>query len=152
MTPAEALAGIKLIAESAKALGNILPSSGKLRSELSKVHSSLVQAQQVALDLQTALATANQRVFELEEQIKKGLDWTTELERYELTEITAGVVVYRLKASAQKSDEAPHSLCVQCAQDGKKAFLQRKTIGTKGFLDCPRCNAAIADGTFVNWI
>jgi len=147
MDPISGLNALKLIADASKLLGNIIPSAGKLQAELFTVRSQLVEAHQVALELQMAYATASQRVLDLEKEIQRHLDWTAELDRYDMIDIAPGRPAYGLKTSSQKAGEPMHYLCINCANTGKKSVLQRNSVGYQSVFKCFLCNAEVADGT-----
>lgn len=91
-----------------------------------------ISLQEHILNAQLALAAANeaqataaQRVRELEQEIVRLKESSTEKGRYQLHDLGRGAVAYMLKPGMDNG-EAAHWLCANCFNQGRKAFLQFK--------------------------
>ena len=143
-----ALAGLKLIAETAK-----LISDTKKRAEVLTVTADLTQdiisSQQENLALLEEKRVLASEKDELKQKIVEFENWNTEAARYELKEIVTGVLAYAPKPSNSPSGathEPDHWLCANCYSTKQKSILQRgaKTPqGTPYF--CPHCKTELLD-------
>lgn len=119
-------------------------------SDETKRNAQLIEFQRVIIQLQSSIAfiqVQNSSLLrekdDLEKQIKNFENWDGEKQRYSLVTIYSGAVAYALKESMSKG-EAPHWLCTNCFDGGKKTILN--TIdGARGFsmLVCPVCKAQL---------
>ena len=94
------------------------------------INDAKITLQAHILDAQQALAAANdeqsaaaKRIDDLEQEIMRLKDWTTEKERYELKRYHPGSLAYALKEE-MKRGETPHKLCPNCYGRNEKSFLQ----------------------------
>lgn len=94
-----------------------------LQEKVIELNGKILDAQSsafIANDERTALI---QKVGDLERRVADLETWNAEKEKYQLTDVGDGVVAYRLKEDME-TGEAPHLLCANCYQNGKKSFLQ----------------------------
>jgi hypothetical protein len=107
-----------------------------------ELNSAILDAHSQILAAQTAALAQVGRIKQLEERIAQLETWEREKQRYELTRLNPGVLVYSLKP-AMANGEPRHDICAKCYEDGTKSILQpeHSTAGIK--LRCTRCNAEI---------
>ena len=119
-------------------------------SDEAKRNAQLIEFQRVIIQLQSSIAAIqNQNASllrdkdDLEKQIMGIKNWDAEKRRYSLVTAFNSIAVYALKKSMSQG-EAPHYLCTNCFNSGKKSFLN--TIdGARGFsmLTCSVCKAQL---------
>lgn len=102
----------------------LLKSKGDEKSQgtIVEMMSLLMEAQTNTMAVKVENAALLQDKRDLEAEIQRLLDWTSEKQRYALMQIWAGASAYALKAS-QSNGEAPHLLCPNCFSQSKKSFL-----------------------------
>lgn len=95
-----------------------------------QVNDAKLALQQIIFDAQAALADAKEeqassteRIRELEAEIMRLKDWSTERERYELKRFYPGTLAYALKLS-MANGEPTHMLCQHCYGRNEKSILQ----------------------------
>ncbi|MCW2484811.1 hypothetical protein J5069_02760 [Candidatus Symbiopectobacterium sp. NZEC127] len=96
-----------------------------------------VQSQQI--DLKDLLASAKQRIIELEDDKKQREQWNAEKSCYLLCEVVSGTYVYRVDP-AKKPDAPLHYICPACYEKSVKSILQMEgstTVQDTHF--CPTC-------------
>jgi len=100
-----------------------------LKSEIS-VNEAKINLQGLILEAQQGLFAAQQveaenakRIANLEHEIVKLKDWSTEAERYELKAIDSGAFAYMLKPGMERG-EPPHWLCTNCFEKRQKSIVQ----------------------------
>jgi hypothetical protein len=108
----------------------------------------ILDAQQSLFAAQEAQSLATNRIGQLEAEISRLKDWSSERERYELVEIRAGAYAFMQKAGMRTTEPA-HWLCANCFGNGKKSILQvqQSLAGRDRTHACPACKATIT----VNW-
>lgn len=94
-----------------------------IQAKVIELQSAILSAQQSAFETQTTQSALLNEIAVLKERLAEVEGWSTERQRYALTQPSHGLFVYRLKAEA-KGTEPIHDLCVRCFNDGKKAILQ----------------------------
>ena len=118
------------------ALISVIPSLAKAGTDIAaasdeaKRNAQLIEFQRVIIQLQSSIAAIqNQNSSllhdkdELEKQIVGMKNWEAEKQRYALQPIFENTAaVYALKES-MSNGEAPHWLCPNCFESGKKSFL-----------------------------
>ena len=115
----------------------------KRQTQFAELQQVLIQLNTNAFAIQTQNLSLLREKDDLEKQIVQLKNWKAEKQRYSLIEIHDGLVVYAVKES-MSNGEAPHSLCANCFNNGKKSFLN--TIdGARGFsmLACSVCKAQL---------
>ena len=145
-----ALAGLKVIAETAKIIGDT-----KKRAEVLAVTADLTQtiisSQQESLALLEEKRVLASEKDELKQKIVQLEDWSSDAARYELQEVAVGFLAYAPKPSNQPSGathEPRHWLCAQCYQLKQKSILQRRAQGPDGTLYfCPNCKNEFLDSS-----
>jgi hypothetical protein len=108
-----------------------------LLNKLSDVQSEMIE-------LKDLLASAKQRIIELEYDEIQRENWDSEKSNYTLCDVMSGTLVYRIDQS--KQPDAPlHYICPRCYEGSKKSILQRSkstTICDTYF--CPACSTEYA--------
>jgi hypothetical protein len=105
-------------------------------------------AQSCALEVQTAQSALLNRIRDLEEEKAKLENWTTEKQRYELTDFGGGTFAYLLKSGEAKG-EPLHRICAACYHNEKKSILQftHRSEGQDWF-KCHGCGTQMAFGLY----
>lgn len=94
----------------------------------------ILEAQESLFAAQELQATSAKRIADLEAQIMRMKDWSSERERYELVAVSSGAFFYMEKAG-MRSGQPAHWLCPSCFEGGKKSIMQRQ--GKQGDLERP---------------
>jgi hypothetical protein len=137
---AAALGGLKTAGEIAKALLQMKSESDR-QAKVIELQSVILAAQSSAIAAQSDQFTMLEEVRKAKVELANVKAWETEKQRYQLVVPYSGCTVYALKES-MSAGEAPHYLCANCFQDGKRSFLQH--IQPKGnfvHLTCAACRA-----------
>jgi hypothetical protein len=105
-------------------------------------NAAVIELQEKILAAQAAQSDLVDRVRALEKEVTDFKAWDADKQRYKLTDIGSGLVVYTLKQGMENS-EPPHSLCANCYQDHVKSILQRETRypGRCEVMACHRCGS-----------
>jgi hypothetical protein len=98
---------------------------------------AVIELQKEILTAQQEQATLISRVSELEKEVTRLKDWEADKARYELAEISLGIVALSIKESMRKG-EPFHRICADCAANGKKFYLQQYIRGP--YYDEFRCH------------
>ncbi len=132
---------LQSVAQAAKALIEQRDES-KIHAKVTELNSAIVEAHSQLLTAQTAALAQLGRVKELEQRITRLETWERERQRYELTRLNPGVLVYSLRPG-MANGEPRHDICARCYEDGIKSILQpeHSTAGIK--LRCARCQAEV---------
>lgn len=141
-----ALNSLKSASDLAKALIE-LRDTAKIGEATIELQGKIAAAQQLALAAQQERAALITEVDELRRTIVQFENWETEKQRYGLTQVGSGAVVYRLKESMENGEPA-HQICAHCYQNGEKSILQANTYypGRSAVLECHRCGSVIYVG------
>ena len=103
----------------------------------------LVAAHQVALELQGHALAAREACAELEKEIRRLKAFQVHRERYQLTDLGGGAIVYALKARAEPN-EPSHYICAQCFEKAERSFLQfERYQGRSRILVCHGCEGRV---------
>jgi len=121
--------------------------SAEFKTKITELLDALIEAREDAFAAQEERATLLAKIRELEEQAAKREGWLTEKQRYQLCKLEGAAVAYVLQPS-HRSGQAPHALCAQCFDEGKKGYLQ--PIGAPGsyHLVEHRCSGCGAKSSF----
>jgi hypothetical protein len=104
----------------------------------------LSDVQSETIDLKDLLASAKQRIIELEYEEKQRENWNSEKSNYTLCEVMSGTLVYRVDQSKQP-DTPLHYICPRCYEGSKKSILQRSSSTTiRDTYFCPACSTEFA--------
>lgn len=101
----------------------------------------ILEAQQGLFAAQEAQSADARRIADLEQELVRLKDWSAEKQRYELTSFRGGSVAYAQKPSVENR-QAPHWLCANCFEQGRKSFLQHQAdVGPSAVYSCGGCTA-----------
>lgn len=98
-------------------------SASEVKELTLNLQEKLIEAKQSQLDLLSALGEFQRQMMEVD--MRQDL-----MERYEAFENAEGAFVLKLKDD-EESDEPPHFICPDCAQDGRRSFLQPQGTGKR---------------------
>lgn len=115
-----------------------LTASGEALSKLAEAHGKLLSMQIAATDSNTQHESVLREKRDLEEKIRDLEHQKQDFERYDLHELSPGVLVYRLRP-VEQSVEPMHFLCSRCRNEGKKSILARIETALKISHTCPSC-------------
>ncbi len=101
-------------------------------------NAAVIELQEKILSAQSAQSELVQEVSTLEAEVARLKDWGADKARYELAQLAPGVVALRLK-EALRDGEPPHHICANCANGGKKSYMQQHTMGSAVKLKCNLC-------------
>ena len=136
-----AATSLRSVAQAAQAL-TALRDEPTIAAQVMALNSAVVEAYSRALAAQTAALAQAGRIQELEERIERLERWEREKQRYELTRLNPGVLVYSLKPS-KANGEPRHDICARCYEDGIKSILQPEPSAAGVKLRCARCTTEI---------
>lgn len=121
--------------------------STEFKTKITELLAQLMTAREEAAALQEQNLSLLSEVRDLKAQATKREDWLAEKQRYALSKLEGAAVAYLLQP-AHRAGQAPHALCAQCFDDGKKGYLQ--PVGTPGshHLVEHRCSGCGAKSSF----
>jgi hypothetical protein len=119
-----------------------LRDAAMIQGKIVELQGVILSAQQSALSAQADQFTLLERVRELEKQIADVEAWEQEKQRYELVELYAGGLAYRIKELVRGS-EPPHFICAACYQKRQKSLLQGSDFYSQRTLTCPDCKTEV---------
>jgi hypothetical protein len=139
------LTSLKSATEVAKAIFD-LKESGAVQSKVIEIQSALLAAQSSALEATNAQYVLQDRVRELEAQLKKLEDWGDQEQRYALVGPWRGPAqVYALRKEIANG-ESPHYLCTNCFHSRRRTILNPTTKDGWVHLVCPVCKSDLTTG------
>jgi hypothetical protein len=132
----------KSLYDSAKALKDI--------NDATIRNGAIIELQEKILAAREAQTGLLERVGELEKEVASFETWEAEKQKYEMTRLASGAIVYALKAQIQGGEPA-HYICANCYEHRQKSVLQIKLanlvaaqhFGAQPTYVCPRCHAEI---------
>jgi superfamily II helicase len=138
-----AAASLKVASDITKSILS-LRDEAKIHAKVMELNAAIMDAQNSALSAQLSSLAQVGRIRELEERLVQMENWEREKQRYELHEVSPGVLTYTLK-EAMSAGEPAHQLCARCYQDGKKSILQHEhlAVGRTEVLICDRCDSEL---------
>ena len=131
-----ALGSIKAASDIANAMLK-LHDAKAIQEKTIELNRVILSAQQDALSANAAQAELVTQVRQLEKEIADLKSWEADKSRYQLAEITPGIVALAIKESMRGS-EPFHHICADCAANGKKYYLQQHIRGP--YYDEYRCS------------
>lgn len=123
-----------------------------IQGKVAELQGAILDAQASALTAQQDQFTLMQRVRELEDELARMETWSTEKEKYQLTQVFPEAFAYTLKPE-RGIDEPPHWLCTTCFENRRRSYLQRAGPPPKGpqryrVFRCVTCgNEILVDGS-----
>ena len=125
------LAEIAAVASTLKALGDTaktvkdLSSREAIKEKIGELLDQIATANERALAAHARETALLERVKQLEGEKLALEDWTTEKQRYKLTDFGGGTFAQTVKPGME-GDETPHRLCNPCFQERRKGYLHSK--------------------------
>lgn len=119
----------------------------EVQGKVIELQTALLDAQNCAINATTSQLELQQRIRELEAQLKQIEDWGDQESRYVLTTPWRGAAqVYALKKQSANG-EPPHFLCTNCFHSRNRVILN-PTPNPTGWLSmvCPACRSSVATG------
>lgn len=138
-----ALSGLKGAMDIAKGL-NAVADTVALNDAKIGLQSAILEAQSSLLAAQEAQTANLRRIEQLEQEIVRLKDWSSEKERFELKDTGQGALAYRAKKGMEQG-EPSHWLCPNCYEQGRKSIMQPEhlAIGRTETLVCHPCGLDI---------
>lgn len=123
---------------------NQLKTDAQIAEKNIALNQLIAQIQQDLFAAQTAYSAVCAEKDQLEKQLMQMENWAREQQRYQLHQMTAGGLTFRIKESVRGS-EPVHDLCAHCYQNGIKSILQISGI-EKGihWYVCSCCGEKVA--------
>lgn len=119
----------------------------KLRELLKGGKGNSTEAQALALDLFNQIldakrnqSTLEDRLRQLERELKDRDEFQAQAARYVLTDTGRGAAVYALKPD-DTTGEPFHRICPECYRQRQKSILQPDPENHRAFIYCPACRA-----------
>lgn len=128
-----------LITGSASAVKAVVELVRKPNPDLVEIKAIAVDAIDKLMEAKTAQMMQQDKLLELENQIRKRDRFQQESQRYALTKTELGGFVYTLKPD-DPSGEPAHDICAACFEREIKSVLQAVNFNTLG---CPACGAQV---------
>lgn len=139
------MASLKAATDISKALFD-LKVTAEVQGKVIELQSALMSAQSSALEATNAQYTLQERVRELESQVRAFADWGEQKSRYVLVCPWRGPAqVYALKKESA-AGEQPHYLCTNCFHSRKRVILNPLTKDGWVHLVCPNCKSDVTTG------
>ena len=134
------MGSLKAATDISKALFD-LKTTTEVQSKVIDIQSALLAAQSSALEATNAQFHLQERVRELESQLKKYEDWGQQEQRYALVNPWRGPAqVYALKKEHAQGEE-PHFLCTNCFHSKKRVILNPSSKDGWVHMVCPTCKS-----------
>lgn len=146
VTAVQAMIGsLKAATDITKAIFD-LKTTAEIQGKVIDIQRALLAAQSSALEATRAQFELQERVRELESQLKSVGDWEKQEPRYALASPWRGAAqVYALKTSHAQGEE-PHYLCTNCFHNRKRVILNPAPKDGWVFMTCPACKSTTSTG------
>ena len=123
-----------------------IKTTSEVQSKVIELQSALLEAQKSALSATTAQFELQEKVKDLETQLKAVGDWENQKRRYALIAPWRGAAqAYALKRAYAKGEE-PHLLCANCFHNAKRVILNPIKKDSLVLMFCPSCKATLDTG------
>lgn len=123
-----------------------LKTTAEVQGKVIDIQSALLAAQSSALEATNAQFALQERVRELESQLKNFEEWGQQEQRYTLTNPWRGPAqVYALKKE-HANGEGPHFLCTNCFHNRKRVILNPLSKDGWVHMVCPACKSDVTTG------
>ena len=105
---------------------------------------AVISAQGITMSLQAQQSSLVTRNQELEQEVVRLKDWSTEREKYSLRQVARGVFCQVEKTEVGDGAKL-HKYCATCFENGRKSILQheRIEIGRQSALNCFVCKERV---------
>jgi hypothetical protein len=128
----------------ARTAGDLVNTIQKLGADV-EINAAVISIQQELLKTQQAVFSVNDRIealnrenAALQSKLNEADSWKAESQRYQLTEVAAGILLYVLKPDAANG-EPTHYLCPNCFGTKQKSILQKPKVTSLSY-HCHGCN------------
>lgn len=139
------MASLKAATDISKALFDLKVTS-EVQGKVIELQSALMSAQSSALEATNAQYSLQERVRDLESQLRAFQDWGDQEKRYALISPWKGPVqVYALMRESAGGEQA-HYLCTNCFHARKRVILNPTDKDGWIYLACPNCKSNISTG------
>lgn len=139
------MASLKAATDISKALFDLKVTS-EVQSKVIELQSALMSTQSSALEAINAQYMLQERVRELESQLRENQDWGDQEKRYALVSPWQGPAqVYALKKDSAGQEQA-HYLCTNCFHVRKRVILNPTNKDSWVYLVCPSCKSSVSSG------
>lgn len=139
------MASLKAATDISKALFDLKVTS-EVQSKVIELQSALMSTQSSALEATNAQCMLQERVRELESQLREHQDWGDQEKRYALVSPWQGPAqVYALKKDSAGQEQA-HYLCTNCFHARKRVILNPTNKDSWVYLACPSCKSSVSSG------
>lgn len=139
------MASLKAATDVTKAIFE-LKTTAEVQAKVIELQSALLAAQSSALEATNSQYTLQDRIRELEAQLRDFEDWGRQEQRYALVCPWRGPAqVYALKAANADGEQA-HYLCSNCFHNRRRVILNPISKDGWVHLVCPSCKATATTG------
>jgi hypothetical protein len=114
-------------------------------AQVAEINSQLLKAQESLFAHSAQMHDLQAKYHGVSEELRKANDALAERGKYQLHELSPGVLVYR----CVEGEQPAHHLCQPCFDKGTKAVLQRHVRWSAVSLDCPICDKQFHTGEHV---
>lgn len=138
-----AISSLKAATDISKSIMDVRNMS-EVQAKVIELQSALLEAQNAALSATASQFELQERIRELEAQLKDKGDWVVEKSRYQLVSPWRGPAqAYALKESRSEG-EPPHLLCPSCFHKESKEVLN-PIKNKQGWIQmvCPKCRSTM---------
>ncbi|MEE9217118.1 MAG: hypothetical protein V3U32_06745 [Anaerolineales bacterium] len=84
-----------------------------VKMQIGELPAQILSAQESAIRSQERETALTRQVHELEDCIREIETWSKQKERYQLTKLPPGILVYEIKETA-RGDKPSHCVCAKC--------------------------------------
>jgi hypothetical protein len=140
---AAAVTGIRAALDITKAMVGLRDAEA-FRAKSIELQAVVLDAFEKAIEAREAHSVQADRIRALEAEVANLKAWDAQKQQYELKPIGQGAVARILKPDA-RGTEAPHWLCPNCFEQGKKSLLQNTNRVERGHLlvGCVTCKLTL---------
>ncbi len=139
---ASALSALKAAKDIAQTMVG-LRDDAAFNQKLIEFQSKLIDANNAAFAAQDERVALLNEIGQLKKQIASLEAWESEKQRYRLTQLAPGTMVYMVMEEARGA-EPPHCICPNCYEDRKKAILHiMKDYTGTAHITCPKCKTKL---------
>jgi hypothetical protein len=146
VTAIQAMVGsLKVATDITKAIFD-LKNTADIQSKVIDIQRALLAAQSSALEATNAQFALQERIRELESQLKSIGDWGEQERRYALVSPWRGAAQVYAVRTAYAQGEEPHYLCTNCFHIRKRVILNPQPKEGWIYMNCPTCKSSTSTG------
>jgi hypothetical protein len=111
-----------------------------IQAKVIELNAKILEAQGSAFAANEERSALIEEIRTLKKEVTALKAWEAEKQRYQLSEVAAGVFAYTLK-QGMENGEPSHMLCANCYQNGEKGFLQatQELVARHRIHRCSKC-------------